>query len=169
MARLLTENISNKGHSQKNERIKPGKVYFEMFFGTLNIFFSVLIFLGSFFVIMFKDIIKSALGNQFELNMIPLIYITVPIFIFGILLHIYSLEKISERGYKIVSLGIFFLGIVMTGLIGFMIIKYSLNWFGVTLFGKTDIGLNGIFYIPSIIYLLYSIFIVWYSIMLMRK
>ena len=164
--KMTEENI---GNVRINKIEKPSSVYFEMFLGTLNILVSVIILLFSGIIQIFKEDITQLIGTQFTLDFKNLIIITIPILIFGILLHVYSLERVASKKYKLYGFFIFLLGFVMTGLITFLIIKYSLNWFGVSLFGNTSIGLNKLFYFPSITYIAYSLIIIYYSIGLMRR
>ncbi|BBE30194.1 hypothetical protein OSSY52_03350 [Tepiditoga spiralis] len=162
-------NEENMGDVKINKIAKPSSVYFEMFLGTLNILVSTIVLLFSGIVQIFREELTQLIGTQFTLDFKNLIIINIPILVFGILLHIYSLERVANKKYKLYGFFIFLLGFVMTGLITFLIVKYSLNWFGVSLFGKTSIGLNKLFYFPSIAYIAYSLIIIYYSIGLMRR
>lgn len=174
MAKIIVENneetIENKrGKVKFNRMATPGSVVFDLFFGTLNIIISIIIMSFSVGIYMFKDEIQSIIGNQFVLNTMPVFYITIPILLFGILLHIYSIERIAQRFYKVYGLIIFVLGFVSLAVIIFMIFKFSINWLGTSVFGETSLGQNYLFYFPSILYIIYSIFIIYYSMMLMRR
>ncbi|TGG86834.1 hypothetical protein [Geotoga petraea] len=175
MAKIKVENNNletietKRGQVRFNKMTTPGSVVFDLFFGTLNIIISVIIMSLSVVVYLFKDEIQSVIGDQFALNTMPLFYITIPILLFGILLHIYSIERIAQRFYKIYGLVIFALGFIILGIIIFMIFKYSINWLGISVFGNTSLGHNYLFYFPSILYIVYSIFIIYYSLIMMRR
>lgn len=175
MAKITVENNNletietKRGQVRFNRMATPGSVVFDLFFGTLNIIISVIIMSLSVGVYMFKDGIQSIIGDQFALNTMPLFYITIPILLFGILLHIYSIERIAQRFYKIYGLVIFALGFISLGIIIFMIFKYSINWLGISVFGNTLLGQNYLFYFPSILYIVYSIYIIYYSLIMMRR
>ena len=175
MAKIVVDNNNSETIETKRGQVKfnrmatPGSVVFDLFFGTLNIIISVIIMSLSIGVYVFKDEIQSIIGNQFVLNTMPIFYITIPILLFGILLHIYSIERIAQRFYKVYGLVIFGIGFISLGTIIFMIFKYSINWLGMSVFGNTSLGQNYLFYFPSILYIVYSIYIIYYSLILMRR
>ncbi len=174
MAKIIIDNSeesieTKRGKVKFNRMTTPGSVVFDLFFGTLNIIISIVIMSFSVGVYMFRDEIQSIIGDQFVLNTMPIFYITLPVLLFGILLHIYSIERIAQRFYKVYGLIIFAVGFVSLAIIIYMIFKYSINWLGISVFGNTALGQNHLFYFPSIIYIIYSIFIIYYSMTLMRR
>ncbi|MDO7976922.1 hypothetical protein [Oceanotoga teriensis] len=174
MAKIALDPIEEKKEETPkkikiNKKFSPGSIILEMFLGTFNIIFSIAILSFSIILNLLKSTIHQIIGSQFTLDMRPLIFITIPIFLFGVFLHFYSIERIAKRYYKLYGLLIFFNGIFMSGIILFYIYKMSINWFGVSIFGNTSIGLNQWFYLPSILYIIYSIFTIYYSLILMRK
>lgn len=174
MAKIIIDNSEDsietkRGKVKFNRMTTPGSVVFDLFFGTLNIIISIVIMSFAVGVFMFREEIQSIIGDQFVLNTMPIFYITLPILLFGILLHIYSIERIAQRFYKVYGLVIFALGFVSLAVIIFMIFKFSINWLGISVFGNTSLGQNHLFYFPSILYIIYSIFIIYYSMILMRR
>lgn len=163
------KNINEKGSIKVKKLQSPKEVYFELIFGTLNIIFSLFVIILSLTIQYFSEPIKSIIGEQFPLNFDWLIILLIPILILGVLLHLFSLEKLVRRLYKFYGFLIFITGIIMTILIMYLIFNYSLNWFGRNIFGNTEIGNSNYMFIPTLMYLFYSCFIVYYSLNLMRK
>jgi hypothetical protein len=166
---ILTDEKDNRMRNLKSISESPLKVYFEMIFGTVNIIFSILMIFISLLMIYFRETIHSLIGDQFTMNFSSIIILMFPLFVLGILLHAYSLEKLSHRYYKMMGFFIFILSFIMIGIIMYFIFRYSLNWLGTSLFGNTSLGNNKIFYVPVLGYLFYGIFLIYYSLVLMRK
>ncbi|KLO22840.1 hypothetical protein X275_04505 [Marinitoga sp. 1197] len=161
-----TKKIENSVKQQKEmvENISSGNALI----GWLKIIFSSFNFLISFFLTLLmsiiyfqKPLIQSMLGNQFTLDVFNII-------ILGILYLSYSIfEQFNAiyylkgkiRATKITAFMKFLISMIMIFSILYLIFKYGIQWFGISLFGKTSLGKNQLFYIPSIVYLTYSVFL----------
>ncbi|KLO24164.1 MULTISPECIES: hypothetical protein [unclassified Marinitoga] len=161
-----TKKIENNVKQQKEivENISSGNALI----GWLKIIFSSFNFLISFFLTLLmsiiyfqKPLIQSMLGSQFTLDVFN-------IMILGILYLSYSIfEQFNAiyylkgkiRATKITAFMKFLISMIMIFSILYLIFKYGIQWFGLSLFGKTSLGKNQLFYIPSIVYLTYSVFL----------
>ncbi|HPX16978.1 MAG: hypothetical protein KBA07_06945 [Petrotogaceae bacterium] len=144
-------------------------VILDMLFGTVNIFVSLLLILAGFIVQYFKTTLQALLGEQFSLDMKEMIISAVPILVFGFVLHLYSLERAAGRNFRLYAFICFAVSICMTGLILYLIFKYSINWFGLSIFGNTEIGQKSVFFIPSVMYMVYSFFLIYYSLTMLKR
>lgn len=159
----------NKVNTRITKRVKKNKPsYAELFYGTLNIAFSLIIIIVILILNQIKSIINNLLGQNFPLETNLILFLSLLIMGLGILFEMYAIEKARDKNYLLIAFILFLLALFMTFSITFIIIKYSLNWLGIQLFGNTAIGLNNWFYLPSIVYLGYSIFNVYYSFALMQ-
>ncbi|AEX86134.1 hypothetical protein XO10_08620 [Marinitoga sp. 1135] len=136
--------------------------------GWLKIVFSSFNFLISLFlisIILFinfeKELLQSMLGTHFSFE-------TKGIMILGILFLLYSIIeqfnaiyylKESLKWYRITCILKFIVSLLMIFSIVYLISKSGIQWFGISLFGNTTLGKNKLFYIPSIVYLTYSIYL----------
>jgi magnesium-transporting ATPase (P-type) len=159
-----------KVNTRITKRVKKKQLsYAELFYGTLNIAFSLIIIIVILILNQIKSIINNLLGQNFPLETNLILFLSLLIMVLGVLFEIYSVEKARDKNYLLIAFILFLLALFMTFSITFIIIKYSLNWIGIQLFGNTAIGLNNWFYLPSIVYLGYSIFNVYYSFALMQR
>ncbi|OQY10041.1 MAG: hypothetical protein B6I29_02250, partial [Marinitoga sp. 4572_148] len=67
--------------------------------------------------------------------------------------------KGSYKKTKITAFIKFLLSMIMIFAILYLIFKHGIQWFGSSLFGNTNLGRSEFFYIPSIVYLTYSVFL----------
>jgi hypothetical protein len=141
----------------------------EMLYGTFNIVISVIFILLVVIMNTVKPIINDLLNPNFPLETRQIFFLSILMLVLGILFEIYAIEKARLHRYSLIGAISFFFSIFMTIAITYIIIKYSLNWVGIQLFGQTEIGQNKWFYLPSIAYLGYSIFNVYYSFSLMNS
>ncbi|MDK2907318.1 MAG: hypothetical protein PWQ66_1279 [Petrotoga sp.] len=163
------QNITPKNvKSIKKEKKSPFTLA-EMLYGTFNIVISVIFLLFILITNIARPIINDLLNPNFPLETRQIFFLSILILILGILFEIYAIEKARLHKYSLIGAIIFFFSLFMTFFITYIIIKYSLNWVGIQLFGQTEIGQNKWFYLPSIAYLGYSIFNVYYSFALMNS
>lgn len=141
----------------------------EMIFGTLNIVVAVISFLVIIGLHYLKPIVNNLLGQSFPLNTKCLFILSTLLLILGVLLELYSLERARSKNHKIIALIIFFYSFFMVFMITYIIVRYSLAWMGIQLFGNSDIGHSKWFYLPSIGFLFYTFFIVCYSVVLLKR
>ncbi|PNS01389.1 hypothetical protein X927_00915 [Petrotoga mexicana DSM 14811] len=160
------QNITPK--SLKKEKKSPFTLA-EMLYGTFNTVISVLFILLILITNTLKPIINDIINPNFPLETRQIFFLSILILILGILFEIYAIEKARLHRYSVTGAIIFFFSLFMAFSITYIIIKYSLNWVGIQLFGQTEIGQNKWFYLPSIVYLGYSIFNIYYSFALMNS
>jgi len=160
------QNITPK--SFKKEKKSPFTLA-EMLYGTFNIVISVIFILLTIITNIAKPLINDLFNPNFPLETRQIFFLSILMLVLGILFEIYAIEKARLHKYSVIGAIIFFFSIFMTISIIYIIIKYSLNWVGIQLFGQTEIGQNSWFYLPSIAYLGYSIFNVYYSFALMNS
>jgi len=141
----------------------------EMLYGTFNIVVSVIFILFIIIMNIAKPIISNLINQNFPLETRLIFFLSILILIIGILFEIYAIERARLHKYSVIGAIIFSFSLFMTFSITYIIVKYSLNWAGIQLFGQTQIGLNKWFYLPSIAYIGYSIFNVCYSFVLMNS
>lgn len=156
-------------YKKVEKKDKPPYPILEMIFGTLNIVVAVISLLIIIGINYLKPIVNSLLGQSFPLNTRQLLVLSILLLIFGVLLELFSLERARSKNHKIVALIIFFYSFFMVFTTTYIIVRYSLAWMGIQLFGNTDIGSSNWFYLPSIGLLFYSFFIVYYSMVLLRR
>ena len=163
-----TKNDSKVQSTKVKKVNKKHHPIIELFFGTLNVIVAAIVILAALVLKFLGPILNQLLNYDFPFNTNPLIFLSTILLILGVLLELYSLEKAKDNDRKVFALIIFFFSFFMVFSITFVIIKYSFNWLGSQLFGLTEIGMNRLFYIPTIVYLIYSFFIVYYSFSLVR-
>lgn len=160
----IIKNRKEHVFNEQKETIEPGNAglgWLKIVFSSFNFLISLILLSAVIFINFQKPLIQSMLGNQFTLDVFYLIII-------GSLFFIYSLtEQLNAiyylKGYlkitRITAVIKFFISLIMIFAIIYIIFKNGIQWFGTSLFGNTSLGKNQIFYIPSIIYITYSIFL----------
>ena len=162
-------NKKERLYKKVEKKDKPPYPILEMIFGTLNIVIAVISMLIIAIINYLKPIVNSLLGQNFPFNTRQLLILSILLLIFGVLLELFSLERARSKNHKIIALIIFFYSFFMVFMITYIIVRYSLAWMGIQLFGNTELGANKWFYLPSIGFLFYSFFIVYYSFVLLRR
>ncbi|WP_129408813.1 hypothetical protein [Marinitoga lauensis] len=188
MATLKIHNEDKKRKSKKHylsEKVNPVKIYnkseyknqqeiVEQFssgnagIGWLKIIFSSFNFLISLILTLMvgmiyfqKPLIQSMLGSQFTLDVVNIILLGILYLSYSVFEQfnaIYYLKG-NIKATRITAFVKLLISMIMIFAILYLIFKHGIQWFGASLFGNTSLGKNQIFYIPSIVYLTYSVFL----------
>jgi hypothetical protein len=135
--------------------------WLKVVFSSFNFLISLLLTLMVLIVQIQKPLIQSMLGSQFTLDVLSVI-------ILGVLYLLYSIfEQFNAIYYlkgnmkltKITAAIKFLISLIMIFSILYLIFNHGIQWFGTSIFGNTSLGKNQLFYIPSIVYLTYSVFL----------
>ncbi|KAF2955644.1 hypothetical protein [Marinitoga sp. 38H-ov] len=161
---ILKKEDEKHSHEENINHIISGNAgigWLKIVFSSFNFLIS-LILLSFFFIINFqKTLIQSMIGDQFSFNVLNIIILTSLFFIYSIIEQLNAIYYLKGN-YKITKYTAIlklFISLIMIFTIIFIIFKSGIQWFGISLFGNTSLGKNQLFYIPSIIYLTYSIFL----------
>ncbi|SHE27536.1 hypothetical protein SAMN02745164_00059 [Marinitoga hydrogenitolerans DSM 16785] len=161
------EKINHFENLEKGEAIKnlplgnAGMGWLKIIFSSFNFLISLILTLLILGVYFQKPLIQSMLGSQFSLDVTNIIVLGILFLLYSIFEQfnaIYYLKR-SIKGTKITAFLKFLISVIMIFTILYLIFKHGIQWFGASLFGNTSLGKNEVFYIPSIIYLTYSIFL----------
>ncbi|WGS64165.1 hypothetical protein [Marinitoga aeolica] len=160
--------IYNKPEYEKQQEIagkfssgNAGIGWLKIVFSSFNFLISLILTLMVGIVYFQKPLIQSMLGNQFTLDVVNIILLGILYLSYSIFEQfnaIYYLKG-NLRATRITAFVKFLISMIMIFAILYLIFKHGIQWFGASLFGNTSLGKNQVFYIPSIVYLTYSVFL----------
>ncbi|GAB6188723.1 hypothetical protein JCM30566_04620 [Marinitoga arctica] len=135
--------------------------WIKIIFSSFNFLISLILTSMVILIYFQKSLIQSILGSQFTLDVTNIILLGVLYLLYSIFEQfnaIYYLKG-SYKGTKISAFIKFLISMIMIFSILYLIFRHGIQWFGASLFGNTTFGRSDIFYIPSIVYLSYSVFL----------